>query len=362
MVSGPVVSGPAVSGPVSPGETVTTRLVSLDDVRSAVRCLDGVVVRTPLVPLGGSSPGPLAGALSPGPLAGAPSPGSPGVPDGIWIKPENLQPVGSFKIRGATYALSRLPPRLRTRGVITHSSGNHGQALAYAGRAAGVSVTVVMPDTAPEVKIEATRRYGAEIVLVPPAERYSRTESLIAERGLTLVPPFDHRDVIAGQGTVGIEIVEDLPDVAAVVVPLGGGGLASGVATAVKALAPRAAVIGAEPVYAADAEESLRAGELRTWPVERTYRTVADGLRTGLSELTFEHLRQRLDAVVTVTDVEILSTVRTLAYGVRIVAEPSGAVAPAAVLHRRAELPTGPVVAVVSGGNVDPSLLVRLLA
>jgi threonine dehydratase len=270
--------------------------------------------------------------------------------------------VGAFKVRGAANALAALPSEVRARGVVTHSSGNHAQALAYAARTFGVPVTVVMPDVAPPLKIDATRALGAEVILVPPAERESRTAVLVAERGLTLVPPYDHPDVIAGQGTVGLEIVEDLPGVATVLVPVGGGGLASGVATAVKALAPGAAVIGVEPALAADAADSLAAGELRTWTTEERYRTVADGLRTTLSALTFAHLRERLDRIVTVSEDEILATVPELARRARIVAEPSGAVAPAAYLYHRDGLPPGPTVAVVSGGNIDPALLARLLS
>ena len=308
-------------------------LVTIDEVRAAAERIAGVAVRTPLLPCGD-----------------------------LWLKPENLQPVGAFKLRGATNALAVLPPAVRAAGVITHSSGNHSQALAYAGRRLGVPVVVVMPDVAPARKVAATRGYGAEVVLVPPAERLPRTLRLAAERGLTLVPPYDHRDIIAGQGTVGLEIVADLSTVDCVLVPVGGGGLASGVATAVKALAPRAAVIGVEPELAADAAASLAAGRLVQWPTDLLYRTVADGLRTTLSDLTFAHLRARLDAIVTVAEEEILSTVRTLALGARIVAEPSGAVATAAWLYHREELPPGATVAVVSGGNIDPALLARLLA
>jgi threonine dehydratase len=312
-----------------------TDLVSLDEIRAAAESIAGLAVRTPLLPC---------------PWA-----------DELWLKPESLQPIGAFKIRGAANALRRLPAERRAAGVVTHSSGNHGQALAYAGRAMGVPVVVVMPDNAPELKVRATRGYGAEVVLVPAADRESTADDLRRARGLTLVPPYDDPHIIAGQGTVGLEIVADLSTVDVVVVPVGGGGLASGVASAVKALAPRVAVIGVEPALAGDAAESLAVGELRTWTVEARSRTVADGLRTPLSELTFAHLRARLDGIVTVTEDEILATVGTLARSARLVAEPSGAVAPAAVLHRRGELPAGRVVAVVSGGNIDPALLARLV-
>jgi threonine dehydratase len=314
---------------------MTPPLVTVDDIRAAAANVAGLAVRTPL----------LRGPAD----------------DALWIKPENLQPVGSFKVRGAAHALSVLPPEVRARGVVTQSSGNHGQAVAYAGRALGAPVVVVMPDVALPMKIEATRALGAEIVLVPAAERAARTERLAAERGLAVVPPYDHPDVIAGQGTVGLEIVADLSDVDCVLVPVGGGGLASGVATAVTALAPHAAVVGVEPDLAADAAESLRAGHLRHWPTDLTYRTVADGLRTGLSELTLAHLRARLHGIVTVSEEQILDTVRVLARAFRIVAEPSGAVALAAYRFHRDDLPPGRTVAVVSGGNVDPVVYRGLL-
>jgi threonine dehydratase len=314
-----------------------TTLIDLDDIRAAAGSIDGVAVRTPLV-------------------------ASPSWP-GFWLKPESLQPIGAFKVRGAVHAVACLPSTSHAAGVITHSSGNHGQALAFAARRVGIPCVVVMPDVSAAVKIEAVRRLGAEVELVPIAQRAARTAEIADKRGMTLIPPFDHADVIAGQGTVGLEIVADAPDVVAVLVPVGGGGLASGVAAAVKALAPQACVIGVEPELAADAVESLAAGELVTWPAEQMVRTVADGLRTNLSELTLAHLRAHLDGIVTVTEAEILSTVGSLARTVRLVAEPSGAVAPAAWLHHELELrerfdiPDGPVVAVVSGGNLDPAVL-----
>jgi len=308
-------------------------LVGLSGVRAAARQLRRRVVRTPLLP----SPWP-----------------------GLWLKPENLQPTGAFKLRGATYALARLPAGRRAAGVVTHSSGNHGLACAYAARAAGLPCTVVVPEAAAPHKVAAIRELGAEVVPVPAGEREVRARRIADERRATLVPPYDHRDIIAGQGTVGLEIVADLPDVDTVLVPVGGGGLASGVAAAVTALAPGARVVGVEPELAADARDSLAAGALRPWPVERTYRTVADGLRTALSELTLAHLRAHLDRVVTVSEEEILDATSRLLRGARLVAEPSGAVATAAFLHHRHELPAGRTVAVVSGGNLDPVLLRRL--
>ncbi|MFD2763823.1 threonine ammonia-lyase [Micromonospora eburnea] len=311
-------------------------LISIEDVRAAAADVAATVVRTPLLPMPWD--------------------------DGLWVKPESLQPVGSFKLRGATHAVARLDPAVRSRGVVTHSSGNHGQALAYAARAAGVPCTVVVPEGAPQVKVDRIRALGAEVVLVPPARRLPEAERVAAETGATLVPPFDDPRIIAGQGTIGLEIVADLPDVDVVLVPVGGGGLSSGVATAVKALHPSAVVIGVEPALAADARDSLAAGEVVVWDVERTYRTSADGLRTNLSALTLAHLRERLDGIVTVTEEEIRAAMGRLAREARLVVEPSGAVAVAARLFRRDELPSGRTVAVVTGGNLDPAALASVLA
>jgi threonine dehydratase len=306
-------------------------LVTIDDIRAAADVIDGRVVRTPL----------LASRWA----------------DRVLLKPENLQPVGSFKLRGATNAVARLSAGQRARGVVTHSSGNHGQALAWAASAAGVPCTVVIPRGAPTVKIEQVRALGAEVVLVAPERRQAEADRIAEAEGRELVPPYDDRRIIAGQGTIGLEIVADLPDVDVVLVPVGGGGLSSGVATAVRALRPGAAVIGVEPEYAADARASLAAGEVVVWDVERTYRTSADGLRTNLSALTFAHLRDRLDGIVTVSEAEIAAALARLVRESRLVAEPSGAVAPAAAMFRAAELPPGRTVAVVSGGNVDPAVL-----
>ncbi|MFI6759208.1 threonine/serine dehydratase [Micromonospora sp. NPDC050417] len=311
-------------------------LVTLDDVRDAATRIAGRVVRTPLLPVGWDRE--------------------------FWLKPESLQPVGSFKLRGATNAVARLTDAERTRGVVTHSSGNHGQALAYAARDAGAPCTVVIPEGAPSIKIEQVRALGAEVVLVPAAERLAAAERIVAERGRTLIPPYDDRNVIAGQGTIGLEIVEDLPGVEVVLVPVGGGGLSSGVATAIKALPSLTRVYGVEPAYAADARESLESGRLVVWDLARTHRTSADGLRTSLSELTLAHLRERLDGILTVTESEIAAATAQLVRGARLVVEPSGAVAAAARLFHRDELPSGRTVAVVSGGNVDPAVLAAAVA
>jgi threonine dehydratase len=313
-------------------------LISLTDVERAAAVLAGVAVRTPLLPAAWAGDGEF------------------------WVKPESLQPIGSFKIRGGYNAVAALPAQRRAAGVIAHSSGNHAQAVAYAARAFGVPCVVVMPDVAAPGKIAATEALGARVVLVPAEQRMEATEELAAAEGYAFIPPFDHPDVIAGQGTVGLEIVADLSDVDVVLVPVGGGGLASGVATAVKALRPSAAVIGVEPELAADAQESLRAGRVIPWSTERTYRTAADGLRTAVSELTLAHLSAWLDGIITVTEDEILDTVGLLARSARLVAEPSGAVPVAAYLHHRAELPAGRTVAVISGGNIDPARLASLIS
>jgi threonine dehydratase len=309
-------------------------LVTIDDIRAAAKLIGGAVLRTPLVP--------CAWADDDRPL---------------WLKPENLQAIGAFKVRGAHHMLARLSPEQRARGVVAYSSGNHAQAVAYAARAAGVPATIVIDDTAPPIKVAATRELGADVRLVPLTERAAVARELAEHSGAALVPPFDHPDIIAGQGTIGLEIAEDLPEVAAVLVPISGGGLASGIGVAVKALCPRASVFGVEPDLAADTHDSFAAGKLVRWPAEQRVRTCADGLRAEPSEFTFAHLRSTLDGVLTVTEEEIRSTVGVLARRAKLVAEPSGAVAPAAYLHRADQLPSGPTVAVVSGGNIDPALL-----
>jgi threonine dehydratase len=314
------------------------QLVTIEDIRAAARRIVGTVVRTPLLP--------CIWADEDRPL---------------WLKPENLQAIGAFKVRGAGNALARLAPDARARGVVAYSSGNHAQAVAYAARTAGIRATIVIDESAPALKIEATRALGADVRVVPLDQRESVAQELAVELGATLIPPFDHPDVIAGQGTAGLEIAEDLPSVAVVLVPISGGGLASGIGVAVKALCPGASVIGVEPELAADTRDSLRAGELVSWPATQRVRTSADGLRAEPSELTFAHLRTVLDGIVTVSEAEIHSTVGLLARRARLVAEPSGAVAPAAYLHRADELPAGPTVAVVSGGNIDPALFDQIL-
>jgi threo-3-hydroxy-L-aspartate ammonia-lyase len=314
-------------------------ITTLADVEAAARRIRGAVVRTPLLP----TPW-----------------GDPRVP--LHLKPESLQPTGAFKLRGATNAVAALGAGARRTGVVTHSSGNHAQALAWAAREAGVRATIVMPDSAPAVKVDATRRLGAEVVLVPAVERETAAEKVRHERGATLVPPYDDAAVIAGQGTVGLEIVQDLPEVATVLVPVSGGGLVSGIAAAVKAHRPAARLVAVEPELAADLAESFASGRRVAWSADRTARTVADGLRvTCVGELPWEHITALVDDVVTVTEEEILAAMARLATESRLVAEPSGAVAVAGYLRHLDRLVDGPAVAVVSGGNVAPGLLAQVL-
>jgi threonine dehydratase len=275
-----------------------------------------------------------------------------------------LQPIGAFKIRGAYNKIAALSAEDRSRGLVASSSGNHAQAVAMAAQMFGVKATIVIPDTAPEHKVAATKALGADVVLVSPAERDIVPRQLVAEHGYIHIPPFDDAAIIAGQGTVGAEIADDLPDVELVLVPVSGGGLISGVASAVKALCPHAKVVGVEPALAADASESFRKGRRVAWEPEQTHRTIADGLRTvSLGELPWEHIRTYVDDIVTVTDDELRSAMHTLLLRGRLVTEPSGAAAAAAYLCARDRLPhSARTVAVASGGNADPALLRDILA
>lgn len=311
-------------------------IVDPDSIVAAAALLAGDTVRTPVLDASHWAGGPLG------------------------LKLENLQPTGAFKLRGATVAVARLDAATRSRGVVTHSSGNHAQALAWAARAAGVPATIVIPHGAAASKVAATSALGALVVRADAADRAAAADRVVAETGGALVPPYDHPDVIAGQGTVGLEIWQDCPDVEVVLVPISGGGLISGIAAAVAHRGVR--VVGVEPELAADAAASLRTGVLTAWPPEQVARTAADGLRvTQLGALPWEHVRTLVHDIVTVTEEEIADAARRLALRARVVAEPSGAVSTAAWLHHRAELPVGRTVAVVSGGNADPGRLASVL-
>ncbi|WP_026316214.1 threonine ammonia-lyase [Actinokineospora enzanensis] len=311
-------------------------LVTLADITAAAERIAGTAVRTPLVPC---------------PWADRP----------LWIKPESLQPVGAFKIRGAYNAIARIDAATRARGVVAYSSGNHAQAVAYAAKVFGIPAWIVVPEDTPTVKVEATRAHGAEVVLSAVGQREAVAYEIVERENATLVPPFDDPGVIAGQGTIGLEIVADLPDVDLVLAPVSGGGLISGIAAAVKALRPEAQVWAVEPELAADTAESLARGERVSWSVADRNRTIADGLRSQPSELTFAHQQALVDGIVTVSEDEIRDAVAVLAHRARLIAEPSGAVATAAYLHHADRLPPGKTVTILSGGNLDPTTLADLL-
>jgi threonine dehydratase len=283
----------------------------------------------------------------------------------LYFKPENFQPVGAFKLRGAYNAIAALTPEQRARGVVTHSSGNHAQAVAYAATALGAKSVIVIPQNAPKLKIEKTQAYGGEVVLVENSSeaRIAKFDELAHERGLIPVPPYDDENVMAGQGTIGLEILEDLPEVGLVLVPVSGGGLIGGIAAALKLSQSTVKVIGVEPEFAADAQASLRSGQLVGLTAEQASRTVADGLRVQkLGSITWPHVRAYVDDILTVSEEEIYKAMRKLALDARLVAEPSGAVTFAAWLYHRDELPAAQnTVAVISGGNVEAELLARVV-
>ncbi len=313
--------------------------VTVADVEAAARRIAGAVRRTPLLP------SQLGTAASP-----------------LWLKAECLQLGGSFKLRGATNAVTQLTDQQRARGIITHSSGNHAQAVARAARDAGIRATIVMPRGTPAIKREATRALGAEIVDVEISQRASVMEEIQAKTRAVFVSPFDDAAVIAGQGTIGLEILEDLPEVAAVYVPVSGGGLISGIATALKASRPHLRVIGVEPELAGDLAEGFAAGRRVIWDTADTGRTIADGLRVpSVGVTTWPIIRELVDDVVTVSEDAIRAAMRAVVLGAKLVCEPSGAVAVAGYLEYADRSP-GPAVAVVSGGNVEPSLLRDVLA
>jgi threonine dehydratase len=330
------------SGEISAVTAVTEQLVSLETIREAAARIDGIAVKTPLVR--------------------APFPGVSGE---VWLKAESLQPIGAFKIRGAANKILQLSPEEIRRGVITYSSGNHAQGVAYAARAVGAKAVIVMPSNAPAIKREATVALGAEVVEVGPAssERLAKAEELVRQHGYVVIAPYDDEKIIAGQATCGLEIVENLADVDLVLSPVSGGGLLSGVAAAVKQLKPHAKVFGVEPELAGDTAESFRTGKIVEWPADLTTRTIADGLRTqSVGVRNFTHIRAFVDGIITVTESEIRTAMRAIVMIARLVPEPSGAVSVAALLFHAQELPAyRKAVAVVSGGNVDPKLLAEVL-
>jgi threonine dehydratase len=313
-------------------------LVTLDEIRAAAVRIRGVALRPPLMRWD----------------------------DRTWLKPESLQPVGAFKMRGAYNALASLTDEERARGLVTYSSGNHAQAVARAARLLGAHAVIVMPEDAPPVKVAGVRRDEAEVVFagLTGEERHAVALELVARDGRVMIEPYDDRRIIAGQGTCGLEIAEDLPGVTSVLIPVSGGGLSAGIAAAIKALAPNARVIGVEPELAADARESLAKGEIVRWDGSLTTRTMADGLRVEkLGWLPFLHLRRFMDEIVTVTEDQMADAMRQLASQGRLVVEASGAAGMAAHLSGAAPQPVGDDqrVVVISGGNVDPVAFAEIL-
>jgi threo-3-hydroxy-L-aspartate ammonia-lyase len=401
-------------------------MITLADLLSAQSRLQGITVRTPLIELPRNMWGqPPSGACPE--RANATERVQPGEDRQLFLKPENQQPIGAFKLRGAYNKIASLSEKDRARGVISYSSGNHAQGVAYAARALGVKAVIVMPNNAPQIKREATANLGAEIVLVGPGsdERKAKAEELAAHHGYAIVPPYNDEKIIAGQGTIGLEILEDLTDLVSskpapiksnsvipsgsracseqpnrregvewepvfkrchsepapsageepasvfpspaepevtILSPVGGGGLISGVAAAVKLTNPKIKVIGVEPELAADAQASLRAGKIVQFPAEQVSRTLADGLRTqSVGPINFEHIRAYVDDIITVTEDEIRAAMKLLAANPQTIAEPSGAVATAGFLFHRHQLPATQLnVAIISGGNIEPQMLAEL--
>jgi len=322
------------------GQTGAVQLVTLDDIRAAAELIRPYIVRTPLVPAG------WADDERP-----------------LWIKPESLQQIGAFKVRGAFNAIANLDESVRTRGVVAYSSGNHAQAVAYAAAIYGVPAHIVMPRETPDIKVAATRSHGAEVVLCGAGEREKVAAQLVEQTGGILVPPFDHRDIIAGQGTIGLEIAEDLPDVATVLVPWGGGGLACGIATALREAAPQARILAAEVSTAAPYAASLAAGAPATVISAPSF---VDGIGgpTVFADMFAHATELGIGSRVASVD-EVGAAVRLLVERAKTVAEGAGATPVACALADRGNgtaQPKGPVVCVVSGGVIDLPKLVALLS
>jgi threonine dehydratase len=311
----------------------------IEALRNAAKGLEGIAVRTPLIEL--TSLSTRLGVA-------------------VRAKCEQLQPVGAFKIRGAYTAIARIPPEHRTHGVITYSSGNHGQAVAFAARLLGVPAVVVMPERAPAIKVNGVRAQGGEVVFAgaTTADRLDRASAIAAERGLAMVPPYDSLDVIAGQGTCGLEILEQWPAVETILVPVGGGGLIAGIAAAVAATKPSVRVIGVEPVGAPKLARALEAGH----PTRIEFvGSLADGLLPlSIGEVPFSILSGTVRQSVQVSEDEIADAVRFLYHEQELVVEPSGAVTAGALLSGRVR-PSGPTTVVLSGGNIDPELFEQLV-
>ncbi|ROR65514.1 threonine ammonia-lyase [Agrococcus jenensis] len=316
-------------------------LISLEDVQRARASIGEHCLRTPVM---------LAQPHAPGGRS-------------LWIKAESLQHTGSFKLRGATNAIAALGPDARAAGVVGYSAGNHGRGLARAARLAGVAATIVMPDAAPEAKVRGTREEGATVILRPPTETTAHAKHLALTLGLTVVPPDDDPHIIAGQGTIGLELLEQIDELDVVLVPVGGGGLISGIAVVLKRLRPQVRVIAVEPALAGDLAEGFAAGERKRWSRDVTGRTIADGLRsTNVGDLPWVHIQALVDDVVTVSEASIVEAMRWLSDATGLAVEPSGAVAAAAVLEHAATIGDGTVAAIATGGNIDPAVFAALVA
>ena len=323
---------------------MTTQLVGLAEIEDARRAIAGAIQRTPLWQSAG-----VAAAV--------------GAPD-LWLKMENMQRTGSFKIRGASYKIARLTQDERARGVVAASAGNHAQGVALAARNAGIEATIYMPAQASAAKIESTRGYGARVVLEgADFDAAVAAARLFADQnGATWIAAFDDPDIIAGQGTLGLELLEDLPDVETVILPVGGGGLFSGVAAAIKATRPDCRLVGVQSRAVDSAVRSWRAGALECTVSQPGARTIADGIAVkSPSPLTFSHLQQFADEMVTVCDENLAQAMRLLVARLKTVAEPSGAAGLAALLEHPG-LARGHTAVIICGGNVDPALLSDILA
>ena len=311
---------------------------TLDDIQDAARALEGVAVRTPLI----EAPG-LSRRL--------------GVP--VWLKCEQWQPIGAFKVRGAWTAITRLPEAERARGVIAHSSGNHGRAVAWVARRLSLRAVIVMNDNAPAVKVDAVRAEGADVVLVDRYARAATADALAVREGLVMVPPFEHEDVVTGQATCALEVLETQPGLTTLLCPIGGGGLLAGCCVAAEALGHPVALIGVEPTGAAKLSAALEAGRPVCLPGTAS---LADGLLpVAVGAIPWRHIGQRVQQALRISDEAIAQAVRFLFHEMGLRVEPSGAVTVAALLSGGLS-PTGPVAAILSGGNVDPDLFARLTA
>ncbi|AMS42644.1 serine/threonine dehydratase [Aminobacter sp. Y103A] len=312
--------------------TVSLRVPTFEDVRVAASRIDGEAHRTPV----------LTSRAANAKIGGE-----------LFFKAENLQRAGAFKFRGAYNAVSALSPEARQKGVVAFSSGNHAQALAYAATLLDAPSVIVMPKDAPEIKVAATRGYGAEVVFFDryKDDREAMARGISEERGMTVIPPFDHPDIIAGQGTAALELIDEVGQIDILIAPLGGGGLLAGCALSAKALAPGCRVIGVEPEAGNDGQQSLQKGEVvRIAPPK----SIADGaLTTYVGDHNFPILQAKVDGIVTVSDAQLVSTMRFFAERMKLIVEPTGCLAAAAALNGVVDCAGKRVGIVLSGGNVD---------